>query len=70
MTTRLRFAAAFSPRPGLDLRAVLDWSRRVSSRLRQRRRLAELDDRMLRDIGVTRTQVAAEAAKPWWTMLR
>ncbi len=34
---------------------------------RQRRALAELDDRMLRDIGVTRSQARREAAKPFWS---
>ena len=29
--------------------------------------LAELDDRMLRDIGVTRSQSQHEAAKPFWS---
>jgi uncharacterized protein YjiS (DUF1127 family) len=32
----------------------------------QRRALAELDDRMLRDIGVTRSQAQREAAKLFW----
>ena len=35
-------------------------------RSRQRRALAELDDRMLRDIIVTRSQAEREAAKPFW----
>jgi uncharacterized protein YjiS (DUF1127 family) len=35
-------------------------------RSRQRRVLAELDDRMLSDIGVTRPQAEREAAKPFW----
>ncbi|HYE52583.1 MAG TPA: DUF1127 domain-containing protein [Azospirillaceae bacterium] len=35
-------------------------------RLWQRRGLAEMDDHMLRDIGLTRAQVEAETAKlPW-----
>lgn len=33
---------------------------------RQRRALAELDDRLLRDIGLTRTDVWHEIAKPFW----
>jgi uncharacterized protein YjiS (DUF1127 family) len=36
-------------------------------RSNQRRTLAELDDRMLRDIGVTRSQVQHEIAKPFWS---
>lgn len=33
---------------------------------RQRRRLAELDDYLLRDIGVTRAEARRECAKPFW----
>jgi len=69
MTTRIRSASA-SPRRRFDLAALVAWSRRLASRLRQRRRLAELDDRLLRDIGVTRSRALAEASKPWWTLLR
>jgi uncharacterized protein YjiS (DUF1127 family) len=35
-------------------------------RARQRRRLAELSDHMLRDIGLTRADAWAEADKPFW----
>ncbi|MEO1090333.1 MAG: DUF1127 domain-containing protein [Pseudomonadota bacterium] len=35
-------------------------------RSKQRRALAELDDRMLRDLGLTRHDVLKEAAKPFW----
>ena len=35
-------------------------------RRRQRRSLAELDDHMLRDIGLDRYQALREAAKPFW----
>jgi uncharacterized protein YjiS (DUF1127 family) len=38
------------------------WKRRIV----QRRELATLDARMLRDIGVTRTEAQHEAAKPFW----
>lgn len=37
-----------------------------SARERQRRRLAELDDRLLDDIGISREAAAAEAAKGFW----
>jgi uncharacterized protein YjiS (DUF1127 family) len=37
-------------------------------RSRQRRRLGELDDRMLRDIGLTRADAWAEAEKPFWRL--
>ena len=35
-------------------------------RARQRRHLSELNDRLLRDIGLTRDQVRAEYRKPFW----
>jgi uncharacterized protein YjiS (DUF1127 family) len=35
-------------------------------RAHQRRRLHELSDHMLRDIGLTRADVWAECAKPFW----
>ena len=35
-------------------------------RMRQRRRLGELDDRLLKDIGLTRADVAIETSKPFW----
>jgi uncharacterized protein YjiS (DUF1127 family) len=36
-------------------------------RAEQRARLSEMDARMLKDIGVTRPEAAAEARKPFWT---
>jgi uncharacterized protein YjiS (DUF1127 family) len=51
--------------PGLFARicdVVLGWSERS----RQRRHLAELDDRLLRDIGISRVEVEAEASRPFW----
>lgn len=35
-------------------------------RQRQRFALSNLDDRLLRDIGVNRKDASAEAAKPFW----
>lgn len=50
-TTLARFAGRFG-----------DWQ----DRARQRRHLAELDDRLLRDIGLSRADVEAERRKlPW-----
>lgn len=41
---------------------VLTWAERA----RQRRHLARLDDRLLRDIGVSRVEVEAEISRPFW----
>jgi uncharacterized protein YjiS (DUF1127 family) len=45
---------------------VWRWCVRCSARSRERRALAQLDDNALKDIGVTRRQANAEAAKPFW----
>jgi uncharacterized protein YjiS (DUF1127 family) len=37
-----------------------------SDRIRQRRDLAELDDFMLRDLGLSRRDVRWESSKPFW----
>ena len=39
---------------------------RLWDRGRQRRRLRDLDDRMLRDVGLCRADVSRETAKPFW----
>ena len=40
----------------------------VLSVLRQRRRLAELPDHQLADIGITREEARTEAARPFWDL--
>ncbi len=35
-------------------------------RVNQRKQLAKLDDRMLKDIGITRIEANREIAKPFW----
>jgi uncharacterized protein YjiS (DUF1127 family) len=42
------------------------WYAKCLSRSRERQALAQLDDDALKDIGVTREQANAEAAKPFW----
>jgi uncharacterized protein YjiS (DUF1127 family) len=42
------------------------WCAWCSARSRQREALSRLDDHLLEDIGVTREQANAEAAKPFW----
>lgn len=48
------------------LRALLDLLVTWNERARQRHQLRSFDDRMLRDIGVTRTDARVESAKPFW----
>ncbi len=49
-----RFAGVFN--------RLLLWQERAS----QRQALSSLDDRMLRDIGVTRAEAERESGKPFW----
>jgi uncharacterized protein YjiS (DUF1127 family) len=44
------------------VRNVLEWNERS----RQRQALAELDDHLLKDIGISRTAAATEASQPFW----
>ena len=43
-----------------------DWCAFAAARWHQRAGLRELDDHLLRDIGKTRREAEAEAAKPFW----
>jgi uncharacterized protein YjiS (DUF1127 family) len=42
------------------------WCARCAARSRERQTLAQLDDRDLKDMGMTREQAKTEAAKPFW----
>jgi uncharacterized protein YjiS (DUF1127 family) len=66
-------------RPGIGRAIRQDWSWLASAmrrtvqllliwreRVQQRRQLQLLNDHMLRDIGLTRADVFAEASKPFW----
>lgn len=48
------------------LACALALALRWIDRARQRRLLAELDDRLLADIGITREDALREARKPFW----
>jgi uncharacterized protein YjiS (DUF1127 family) len=39
---------------------------RTHERWRQRQDLRELEDHLLRDVGITREQAQYEASKPFW----
>lgn len=56
-----RYAPAARPRPSFWQR-ILTWQRVV----RERRRLLEMDDRILKDIGLTSEQAWREASRPFW----
>lgn len=45
---------------------VFDGLLRWQDRARQRHMLAGLDDHLLKDIGLSRTDTARESAKPFW----
>lgn len=47
-------------------KAVLGTLELWMNRIRQRQALARLDDRLLRDVGLSREIVDAEANKPFW----
>jgi uncharacterized protein YjiS (DUF1127 family) len=55
---------------GGSVRAALGrfaaWCARCHARHEQRQRLTELDERMLKDVGISPGQAAEESAKPWW----
>jgi uncharacterized protein YjiS (DUF1127 family) len=59
-----------APRLGLDLGGWLDrLSTKVSTwaeRKQQRQLLLQLDDRLLRDIGISRADAEDEGLKPFW----
>ena len=69
MATRIQFdfptsaAPAFRSMPG---NALIVRLRAAVARWRERRILETLDDRTLRDIGVSRSEALAEARKPCW----
>jgi len=50
--------------PRLTVRGFLDRLVEIDARNRNRRDLMALDDRILRDVGLTRADVAAELRRP------
>ena len=55
-----------APQLASRLVRALDTALLWHERARQRRQLLQLDDVMLRDIGVGRSDVMGEASKPFW----
>ncbi|MCW5772564.1 MAG: DUF1127 domain-containing protein [Rhodospirillaceae bacterium] len=62
----LRTATSASPRLRAWLRKIGCWGARCVARAEQRRQLALLDERLLKDIGVSAGDAVRECAKPWW----
>jgi uncharacterized protein YjiS (DUF1127 family) len=52
--------------PLSPFRRFFCWCLRCRERAAQRRHLADLDERMLKDVGLTPSAAARECAKPWW----
>ncbi len=61
-STEPRFARIVWPR--LSVRGILNRLVLADATYRQRMQLKSMDDRMLRDIGVTRAEVQAELKRP------
>jgi uncharacterized protein YjiS (DUF1127 family) len=62
----LQARTGFGPRPAGFLATVIDRVVEWQERSRSRVLLGRLDDRMLRDMGVTRADVDLEVTKPFW----
>ncbi|WP_374446054.1 DUF1127 domain-containing protein [Stella sp.] len=59
-------AGAPTLRPGALLQRAFSLLVEWNDRYRQRVHLGQLDDRMLRDMGLTRTDAIGEYDKPFW----
>ena len=69
MATRIQFDFPTVSNPafrGISCDGPIARFRAVIVRWRQRRALEMLDERMLHDIGISRSQALAEARKPFW----
>ncbi len=59
-------ATTYRAKPARGLSALLRRWALWQERSRQRQRLAQLDDHLLKDIGLRPDQAAREASKPFW----
>jgi uncharacterized protein YjiS (DUF1127 family) len=55
-----------NPCPHPRRRSAMGWLREAWQRRHTRIYLTQLDDRMLKDIGITRVEACREAGKPFW----
>lgn len=71
MATRIRLSLPVTRhRRSVATPRLLAWLGAVMDMARQRYALAELDDRLLRDAGITRAEAREEARKPIWRGVR
>jgi len=68
MTTRSLSASPAHRATAAHDTAWITWLRRALQAIESRRKLAEMDRRMLSDIGVTRSQALEEAARAPWDL--
>lgn len=61
-----RIIAAIAGAPAAAFGHAMAVLRTWDQRARTRRRLADMDERLLRDMGIARTDARREAAKPFW----
>jgi len=64
--TIIRFASSPTSLPAPREPTPVAWLKEFARRWGTRRLLLDLDDQMLRDIGVTRAEAEFEAGKPFW----
>lgn len=62
LASQIGFAPSRSGLLAAIVDRVIDWQERARSRVL----LGRLDDRMLRDMGISRADVDLEAGKPFW----
>ncbi|MBM3548600.1 MAG: DUF1127 domain-containing protein [Alphaproteobacteria bacterium] len=64
--SQLQARIGFSPRRSGLLATVVERLAEWQERARSRVLLGRMDDRMLRDMGISRSDVDVEVAKPFW----
>lgn len=68
MTSRSLSASTAIRTPATQKAGWLAWLRRMLRAVESRRQLAEMDDRMLADIGVSRSEALQEASRAPWDL--